>query len=149
MNHKIKEWLKRYLPANIIATITVLLVSWIVVLLTKNYVLAAFIASISDFIVYYGFILVRDIIQTRKSNSKKKKKYTWISLLKNVRDIILEFSVGEALDTLMIRPFFLYFTPIWIGNYTIGIIIGKYLSDITFYIPTIISYELRKKHLKD
>jgi hypothetical protein len=149
VDKKLKEWLKRYLPANIFATIMVLIVSWIIVLLTKNYILAAFIASIVETITYYSFILVRDVIYARKLSISKNRKYTFVSFLKNVRNLFLEFGVGEVLDTFIVRPFFLYFTPRLVRNYTIGLIIGKYVSDLIFYIPTIISYELRKKHLKD
>jgi hypothetical protein len=42
----------------------------------------------------------------------------------------------------------MYIFPIIIGQFSIGILVGKIVADIIFYIPTIIAYELRKKHLK-
>jgi hypothetical protein len=149
MKPKIKEWIRRYLPANLLTAISVVFVSVFVVWLTKNYILAAFLASLTDTIVYYGFILIRDVIQDIKKNKNLQEKYNFKIIVKNTRNLLLEFGVGELLDTFIVRPFFLYFTPKIINNYAIGILVGKYLSDITFYIPTIISYELRKKYLKD
>jgi hypothetical protein len=149
MNKKVKEWLKRYVPANIVATITVLVVSWITIYFTKNYLLAAFLASIFESIVYYGVILVRDIISDVKKLSKKRNKYSFANFAKNIRNMLLEFTVAELLDTFVIRPALLYYSPRIIGNYTIGILVGKYLADIIFYVPTIMAYELRKKHLKE
>ncbi len=146
---KWKKWLKRYLPANIFSTILTVLIALLVFESTGNRIAAAFIASIADFFTYYGFILISDILATRKSLRAKRKNYTFVHFAKNVRNLILEFTVAELLDTLLIRPFFLYWCPLVIGNVTIGLIIGKYLSDIIFYIPTIIAYELRKKHVKD
>jgi hypothetical protein len=149
MNKKVKEWVIRYVPANIFTTLVVLFISWITIVLTNNGILAAFLASICGTISYYAFMLVRDVIISRHSYIQQNKKYNWLSFIKNARNIILEFGIGELLDTLLIGPFFLYIMPIILHNYALGIIVGKYLSDIFFYIPTIISYELRKKHLKD
>ena len=146
---KFKEWLKRYLPANILSTIITLLTVLIVLKLTGNNVLAAFLGSIFESIAYYGFILTRDVIETKKKYSKEKRKYTTKSFLKNIRNLFLEFGLAEIMDTLIIRPFFLYVCPIVLGSVTIGTLVGKYIADILFYIPTIISYEMRKKHLKD
>ena len=41
----------------------------------------------------------------------------------------------------------MYIFPIILGNFAVGIIAGKFAADIVFYIPVIIAYELRKKHL--
>jgi len=41
----------------------------------------------------------------------------------------------------------MYIFPILIQNYSIGIIVGKIVADVVFYIPTIIAYELRKKYV--
>ena len=36
-----------------------------------------------------------------------------------------------------------------VGLLSLGIVIGKIIADITFYLPTIIMYEIRKKHLDE
>tara|TARA_Y100000034_G_scaffold128423_1_gene182962 strand:+ start:509 stop:637 length:129 start_codon:yes stop_codon:yes gene_type:complete len=42
----------------------------------------------------------------------------------------------------------MYLFPVIIGNFAIGLFVGKIVADIVFYIPTIVMYELKKKHLK-
>ncbi|MCD5380769.1 hypothetical protein LR004_02480, partial [Candidatus Gracilibacteria bacterium] len=76
------------------------------------------------------------------------KSYTgnfFTRLRKRVRNIMFEFGVPELFDFFIVRPLFLYFTPQILGNYVIGIIVGKILADIIFYGGTITLYELRKK----
>jgi len=61
--------------------------------------------------------------------------------------MVIEFGPAEILDSYLIRPLALYLCPLIIGQQIIGLIIGKYLADIIFYLPTITAYELRKKYL--
>jgi hypothetical protein len=149
VNKKIKEWLKRYLPANIFTTLFTLLVAFLVFRWTNDRVITAFTSSLLGTLSYYGFILIRDMIETRKDLARHKRKYTSLYFLKNVRNLVLEFSVAEILDTFVIAPFFYYIFPILFHDFTLGILVAKYAADIIFYIPTIISYELRKKYIKD
>jgi hypothetical protein len=149
MNPKIKEWLIRYLPANLFCTACTLITAYITFSVSQNRALTAFLSSIIGTICYYGFIIARDIIYKIKKCHLENKKYSLIHFLKGIRNIILEFGFAEALDSLVIAPFFMYIIPILVGNLTIGIFIAKCLADIVFYMPTIIVYELRKKYLKD
>jgi len=136
-----KHWLKRYLPAEAFAIIGAIIGAGLVFLLTQNRVLAAYIGAISDGIVFYTVILIRDLNNSNKKNSTKE-------ILKTIRNLIIEFGLSELLDFLIIRPFIMYIFPLIIGNFAMGIFIGKIVADLIFYLPTIIMYELRKKHLK-
>ena len=146
---KAKKWLRRYIPANISATIGAIFAAWLVYKLTKNQILAAYAGTIGDNIGYYGVIAIRDFKKNKAKYIKNGEKYGVIGYLKTVRNLIIEFGTAEALDSLIVRPLCLYWFPIWMPTYELGIIAGKYAADIIFYIPTIISYELRKKYLKD
>ena len=94
-------------------------------------------------------ISLRDILHSRKLHRENQKKYGIKAFLKNLRNWILEFGPAEVIDSFMIRPFFMWLFPILLNNFPLGIIIGKTAADIIFYIPAIIVYELRKKHLID
>jgi hypothetical protein len=37
----------------------------------------------------------------------------------------------------------MYLFPLWIGNYALAITAGKLASDLAFYIPVIVSTEIR------
>ena len=80
---------------------------------------------------------------------RKHKKINSIILLKTIRNLILEFGTGEYLDSFFIRPFAMYIFPKLLNNLTLGIIVGKFAADAIFYIPTIISFELKNKFLEE
>ncbi|HAU99407.1 MAG: hypothetical protein UX04_C0006G0034 [Microgenomates group bacterium GW2011_GWF2_45_18] len=63
----------------------------------------------------------------------------------------LEFGFGfaEYLDSFVIRPSAMYFFSTWTGNVALGLVLGKLIADVTFYVPTIFFYELRKKYIKN
>lgn len=149
MKHKLRDWTKRYFPAEIVGTITALLISTFTFILTGNYIVTAFAGAWGESLGYYGFISTRDILSSRRHHRSKNKKYGIRSFSRNIRNLFLEFGVSEIFDGIFVRPFFMYIFPLMLGNLQLGIFIGKIVSDVFFYIPTITAYELRKKHLKD
>ncbi|MFH1127128.1 MAG: hypothetical protein ABIG84_01955 [archaeon] len=149
MKHKLKEWIKRYLPAEIAGMISALTGAGVAYMLTDNLIVVALAGVWSETIGYYAFISIRDIAHSRKHHRINNKKYGLISFLKNIRNLIIEFGFSETLDSFFIRPFFMYVFPIILGNVLLGVFIGKISADVVFYIPTITAYELRKKHLGD
>jgi hypothetical protein len=141
---KIKEWLWRYLPAEVFALIGVFIGGTLANLLFHNSVATALFGTLGENVGFYGKILYKDI-QVRK---KKDEKITFLGMLKVLRDTIMEFGIAEYLD-LIIRPTLMWFFPRVVGNVTLGVLIGKFAADITFYTPAIFFYELRKKVFKD
>lgn len=149
MKHKIRNWIKRYLPAEILATILSIIFAYIAFLLTNNLIVSAFAGTWGDNLGYYGIIIYSDLKKSLSHHKKNKLNYGWKSFLKTSRNLIVEFGPSELLDSFMIRPFTMWFFPFITGNLVLGIIIGKIIADIIFYIPTIILYETRKKHLSE
>lgn len=148
VKHKIIEWMKRYVPAEILATIGALLGAQIIYVLTGSRILSAYVGTIGDNTFYYGFIIYREIKNDAKHSKNNNQKHGIKGLLKTIRNIIVEFGASEFLDSLLIRPFCMYIFPILLNNFSLGIIVGNMIANVIFYIPTIIAYELRKKHLK-
>lgn len=147
MGNKIKEWFKRYFPAEILALVGALAGASLVYFLTGNRIIAAYGGAIGENIGYYGLIISKDIRKSIRTHKDKKLKYGLRSFAKDVRNLFVEFGLSETLDSFIIRPFAMYVFPIILGSYTLGIVVGKFAADITFYIPTIIFYEIRKKYL--
>jgi hypothetical protein len=145
MNKKLKEWLKRYIPAEIFSTLGALIGAGLTFFFTNNGVLSAFAGMIFENVGYYGFIVVREYVADLK---KSKGEYRILGFFKTFRNLSLEFGFSEILDSLIVRPFFMYIIPLMISPFSLGILIAKIVADIIFYIPTIIAYELRKKHLR-
>lgn len=145
LKYKVKEWFQRYAIAELIGIILALIVSNLTMLLFNNAIIAAFLATWADNLGFYGTIIINDL----KLRKKKDNKIGIKSILKLARNIIIEFGPAEYLDSFAIRPFYLAIFPLLISNYSLAILIGTLLADVTYFIPTIISYEFRKKTLKD
>ncbi len=137
-----KEWLNRYAIAEIISVVFAIIFSYLSQVLFGNFIVSGIIGTWSSNLGFYGTIVYRDI---RGIGRKFKIKDFFILL----RNMIIEFGPAEYLDSLLIRPFYLSFFPFIISNYSFAIFIGTMLADVTYFIPTIISYEFRRKIFKN
>jgi len=149
MKKKLAEWGRRYIPAEIVSIIFALVFSNITFLTTHNRIATAFVGTLADTLSYYIFVSVREDIQSRKKHKKEKRIYSLISFLKNIRNILLEFGFAEIFDSFIIRPAFMYYFPLLLGNMSMGIFVAIILANMIFYITTIIAYELKKKYVRD
>lgn len=148
VKNKVKEWIKRYLPAEIISIILTLISSLLTYKLTKNNLTTALVGTWVGNIGYFGTILLSDIFKTKRAFTPKNKSYTFKTFGLNVRALFVEFGIAEFFDTLFVRPTLMYYLPIWVNDISLGVIIAKFAADITFYVPAIIAYELSKKKLR-
>lgn len=140
-----KEWIARYLPAEALATSGAVLGGLLIDYLTKNSVLTAFGATWGENLGFYGTIFFQDL----KKRMRQDNTITIGGIIKVLRGIFLEFGTAEFFDSFLIRPMAMYYSAKFIGNLAVGLAVGKLAADLIFYIPTIISYELRKKFIRD
>ena len=147
MKNKIRDWLKRYLLADIICTILSMFTAWAIMESSGDRVLAAFIGSAVASVGFYGIIAFSDVRKSMKIHSSENRKYKIKSFLVDFRNLIIEFGPAEILDVLAVRPFFMYLIPKVTGEFLLGTFIGKMIADVIFFVPAILMYELRKKHL--
>ena len=146
---RIKEWIKRYGLAEVISLSLTVISSWLTFKLTQNNVTTALIGTWIGNIGYFGTILIEDILLATRQLKSIGKHYSLETFYKNVRALFVEFGVAELIDSLFIRPTLMYYIPLWIDNLSWGVVIAKFVADITFYVPAILSYELSKKKLRD
>lgn len=147
MKKKILEWIKRYLLADVLSTILSLGTAWAIMEGTGDRVLAAFVGSAVASIVFYFTIAFSDVRKSIKQHRIDNEKYKIRSFLIDFRNLIIEFGPAEILDVLAVRPFFMYLMPKLTGDFLLGTFIGKMIADVIFFIPAIIMFELRKRHL--
>lgn len=145
MKKNILEWITRYGLAEIISLTMTFVASWMTFEYTKNQIKMALVATWAGNIGYFGTILIQDIIIAKKQIRSVGKHYSFDTFLKNARALIVEFGIAEVFDTVLIRPTLLYYFPIWLGSLLLGVVVAKFIADVTFYVPVIISYELSKK----
>lgn len=145
MRLKLVEWLRRYLPAELVAFVSGLIGGLGMHYLFGNPVLTALGGTWGENIGFYGEILFSDL----RARKKRDEHITFVGSLKVLRNAIVEFGTAEYLDSFFIRPVAMYVSIQLTNNVWLGLILGKLIADVTFYIPTLAGYELRKKYLKD
>ena len=142
---KFREWLKRYLPAEIIGTILAAIVASWTYSHTHSYIGAAGAGFVAEGIGFFGYFITYELL-------KNGEKYQHLPLRARIprilaassASLLVEFAPAELLDTLLIRPFMFVVVPQHVKPYALGFITGKLLSDVFFYTFAIVGYEMRK-----
>lgn len=147
MRTKILIWINRYLPAEIICISGGLIIGLIANHLNSSATAVAFLVSWAETILYYLSIIVRDVYKNIKKHQSQGLLYSTRTFLIDIRNVLIEFGIGELLDTMFIRPAAIFLMTRLIGNVGLGILVGVVLADIFLYLPTIIMYEVRNKYL--
>lgn len=144
---KARDWIHRYLLAEIVSTLLSLFTAWIIMESTGDRVMSAFAGSAVASITFYGVVAIRDISKSLKLHRHRNERYKVKSFLIDFRNLIIEFGPAEILDVIAVRPFFMYLIPKLTGEFVLSTLAGKIIADLFFFALAIIMYELRKKHL--
>ncbi len=145
---RVREWLRRYGPAEIFSLAATLGAAVVATRAGSPEVARALAATWAGNIAYFGYLLGQDVWHTRRAVRAQGRPYTLGIFGRNMRALVVEFGVAEVLDSLLVRPALLYWLPRWLHSVPLGILVAKLAADITFYVPTIISYELSKQKLR-
>lgn len=146
---KTKEWIKRYIPAEILGTAFALTAASLVFYHDHSYVLAATAGWFGEGIGFYGYFISTELFL----NHQKYRSYSFFKRIVTVigvasTNLIVEFAPAEVLDNFFIRPFGMYLVPQYVHPYPVGFLVGKFGSDLIFYVMAIVGYEARKRWLK-
>lgn len=147
MKVKIKEWIGRYGWAEALSTILTFLFGWVANLFTKNPIAIAYAGTIGAAAGFYGFIFIRDISGSFSKNEPNSFRAKSTLILRCLRSMGFEFGLAELLDFILVRPSCLYYGPVVLNNYFWGILLGKIVADIIFFVLSILMFEIRKKYL--
>lgn len=139
------EWLKRYLPAEIIGTITAIGAASIAHFFSNKHLLIAYTGSLGEAIGFYSTVAIQNIMVVVSKNKTDSKRFGFSDFIKIVVSMLLEFGPAGVIDGLILRPLFMYLFTLYLHNFTLGILLGKIAGDITFYILVISSYEIKKR----
>jgi hypothetical protein len=148
VRRKLREWVGRYLPAEILGTVTALATAWMVHAASDSLISAAVAGTIGESLGYYGCMVVREAFRhdTRHRHHGRRRRL-WLTGTRTARDLLIEFGPAELVDTVMVRPFFMYLMPSLLDSFTAGILVGKVAADVIFYSLAISAYELRRQYL--
>src|SRR5689334_3537724 len=137
------EWLKRYGVAEVAGLCTAVLGSFAARALTGNEIAAAYGGAIGENLGYYGVIIGREVVQDRRAAVALDRGYGVAGAGRTARNLLLEFGIAEALDSTLLRPLAMAVGVHVLGR-GVGIVAGKLAADVTFYVPVICAYELRR-----
>jgi hypothetical protein len=118
---KRREWLRRYIPAEILGTLTSLTAAWITYNSSHSYVAATAAGWVFEGFGFYGYFITTELI----AGSKKYSANSFISRVVNAvksasTNLVVEFLPAEALDNFIIRPFAMFEGPHLIHPYPVG-----------------------------
>ncbi len=140
---KLAEWGCRYLPAECVAIVCAIIGGVAAHNAFDNPVLTALGGTWGETAGYYAMMLRTEM----NAQCAAAGPSVFANLLHAIRNLLVEFTGAELLDSLFIRPAAMYALTAATGNLLLGLLLGKLTSDVTFYIPAIIAYEVRKKYL--
>jgi hypothetical protein len=138
------EWLRRYGVAEVAGVGTALAASLSVHAATGNDVLAAYGGAIGENVGYYGVIVARDVGRAHRAARAAARTYGLAGVFRTARDLVLEFGVAEVIDTGFVRPVAMALGMRFVGPGA-GVVAGKLVADVAFYVPVICAYELRRR----
>jgi hypothetical protein len=133
-------WLRRYLPAELLGLPAALLGGWAGSALADNLAAAAIGATWAEVVGYYLVVIARDLRANARFGLVRGGLVT-------ARNALLEFGPAQLLDSLVIRPAALFAGMTFIPDLITGILVGKLIADLVFYVPTVIAFELRTRLL--
>ena len=142
------EWLKRYLPAEILGTILAVIVASITYAQSGSYVAAAAAGWFAEGIGFYGYFISLELL-TNAAVYRHLRPFKRIVLATTVAstNLLVEFLPAELLDNFIIRPYLMYLIPQYVHPYWLGFLVGKLSADVIFYALAIVGYESRKRWL--
>jgi hypothetical protein len=134
---RIRGWLHRYLPAEIVGTSAAL--AGAVFAARRGTGDAVVAASWAEAVAFYLFVTGRELLHARGPRLRSG------ALVAAVRDVVAEFGVAELADTVFLRPLLMYAFVEPLGALIPGVIVGKLVADLVFYGLAIPAYELRER----
>ncbi len=138
---KFSEWVRRYLPCEIVGTVAELGAAVAVYLSTGSWAATAVAATVFATVGYYGIAYVNAVRWSMPATDRNWLARFATANVLAVRSVAVEFGPAEAVDSLAVRPAAYYVVPMLSGNVALGLILGKVIADIGFYLCAIFSYE--------
>lgn len=145
---KTKEWLRRYVPAEILGTICSLAAAWVAYSHTHSFIAAAASGWVGEGFGFYGYFITAELLLNAKRYSEHPFiKRVSLAAVTSSTNLIVEFVPAEVLDNFFIRPLAMYSFPQFIHPYPLGFLVGKFSADAIFYLLAIVGFEARKRWL--
>lgn len=143
---RLRQWVRRYGLAEAVGAGAAIFGSWAVDRLTGNAIAAAYGATIAESLAFYSLMWLREVVRDAHAAGRLNEPYGLRSAVATTRKLALEFGPAEVVDSAFIRPLLIGLGTLYLGR-DLGVLAGKFLSDVAFYFPVILTYEWRKQRM--
>jgi hypothetical protein len=142
------EWVRRYLPAEIAATVGEFGGAALGYAATGSFAVAAVVGTVGASVGYYAVSFQRaTVAYYRMDVVRRGLRRRLFAVLLALRSLTLEFGPAEVIDTFGVRPLSWYVGLSVVGNTMAGWLTAKLVADVGFYACAIASYEINKSRL--
>jgi hypothetical protein len=141
---RIATWIKRYGPSELIGIVAAFAGWWLMRTATGSEIAAAYGGSIGEGLGFYGYLVTREMIREAYFAGARREAYGASEIMRTWRGLFVEFGPAELLDTGLLRPLAMGACTRLMG-WGPGIVAGKLLADVMFYLPVIWIYERRRR----
>jgi FHA domain len=136
----IRRWLRRYGPSELAGIATALAGSWLLGTATGSSIAAAYGGSFGEAVGFYGFLIIREMVSEAYFAGARRAPYGITEMIRTWRNLFIEFGPAELLDAGLVRPAAMGICTAILG-WGPGILAGKLIADISFYVPVIWLHE--------
>ena len=151
---KVKVWICRYGPAEIIGSVMAVAGAFVALeMINPQYpwvkdVAVAYGGTIGENLGFYGTMITLELHSERRKLIEKGGLYGSRAVARAAWNLLLEFGPAEVLDSVVIRPLAMGSGARLLGQ-GLGVLAGKIVADIAFYIISIVFYEMRKRRARN
>jgi hypothetical protein len=134
-------WVRRYGVAEIVGLGTAITSALAGLALTGSEIAAAFAGALGESVGYYGAMITRDLLADDGAADQLRRPHGPRDIYRIAARLLVEFGPAEVAD-LVIRPFTMG-VGIHLFGFEWGVLAGKLMADLVFYVPVVSAYELR------
>ena len=145
---KVADWVRRYGLAEFAGVCCAFVGSFAARRLTGSNVAAAYGGAWGETLGYSCVIIARDYLAAARSAHAAGRSPGARDAGGVAAGLVTEFGPAAILDTLVVRPFTMAAGMRLLGPRS-GLLAGKLVADVVFYLPVIFMYERRKRIARD
>jgi hypothetical protein len=135
----VRYWLRRYLPAELVALAVAVGSVTLAAMLTSNELILVAAGVYSGSASYYGVLVAHMYITNRRAHPTVDGHSARQALIGRVRGLMLDFGSAELLDSLLFSPLLLYLCLRALPNHQLAVVLSEFVSTIVFYTTVIVA----------
>jgi hypothetical protein len=144
---QLRAWARRYGASEIAGALAAYIGYFTVLGMTQNPVASAYGGSIGESLGFFGVLIVREIAADQDRAKRRLTSYGRGQLSATIHGLFVEFGPAELLDVALIGPLAMGVASYYLGP-GIGILVGKLVSDVSFYGFAIFAAEMRRRRAR-